>query len=260
MTDPFPPAGEGPWELRFTRRALADLGAASSREHPGDIQAVRRAATYPRVVDDFLQKRLDRPDAPGDPLHSVGRPDVISLHSAAGGRAATWYDPTTHVVWFLGFTPEHDYSRFEARAADGQLLPDEDDEVQLELEREQRDFESRVRPGISELVRRAIATPGAPHRGTVGGILELELSALVVRSPDAVLGDVWIVVHLPLKPTVADVPGWPGPDLLISLAAVVGDGDLDYPAELPTDGGWRPLDRATELGIVLRNVVLPTEP
>lgn len=160
----------------------------------------------------------------------------------------------------LGFTPEHDYALFEERAAAGQLLPDEDDEVQLELEREQRDFEVRVRPGVLELVRRAVAAPGVPHRGTVGGILQLELSALVVRSEDALLGDVWIVVHLPLQATASDVPGWPGPNLLTSLAAVVGDGDLDYLAELPTEEGWRPLDPATELGIILRNVVLPAEP
>lgn len=118
MTEAFPPVGEAPWELRFTRRALTDIGAASAKDHPGDLQAVRRVSTYPRVVDDFLQKR----------------------------------------------------------------------------------------------------------------------------------------------PVAADVPGWPGTNLLATLAALVGDGDLDYPAGLPTEGGWRPLDPATELGIVLRNVMLPTQP
>ena len=27
MSDPFPPVGEQPWELRFTRRGLDDIGA-----------------------------------------------------------------------------------------------------------------------------------------------------------------------------------------------------------------------------------------
>lgn len=49
----------------------------------------------------------------------MGRPDIISLHTAAGGRAATWYDPDNAVVWLLGFTPEHDYTVFEQRAAAG---------------------------------------------------------------------------------------------------------------------------------------------
>jgi hypothetical protein len=93
VTDPFPPVGEQPWGLRFTRRGLDDIGATSAWRHPGDVQAVRRVSTYPRVVDDFVHKQLDLPDAPGEPLHSVGRPDIVSLHSAAGGRAITWHDP-----------------------------------------------------------------------------------------------------------------------------------------------------------------------
>jgi hypothetical protein len=97
------------------------------------------------------------PDAPGEPLHSVGRPDIVSLHSAAGGRAITWHDPDVQVVWLLGFTPEHDCCLFERRAAAGQLLPDEQDEVQLELERERRDFESQIRPGLEQLLHQAIA-------------------------------------------------------------------------------------------------------
>ena len=46
----------------------------------------------------------------------------------------------------MGFTPQHDYSLFETRAARGELLPDEDDRVLLELEREELDFELRVDP------------------------------------------------------------------------------------------------------------------
>lgn len=260
MTDPFPSVGEEAWELRFTRRALADIGALAASDSPGDMQTIRKAATYPRIVDDFTSKRQERPDAPGDPLHSVGRPDVISLHSAAGGRAATWHDADTRVVWLLGFTAEHDYTLFEQRAASGGLLPDEDDEVQLELEREQQDFEERIRPGVIELVRRGAAAAGTPQRGTVGGILRIELSAAVVRYDDRALGDVWITVHLPLEPAASEVPGWPGADLLVTLASVIGPGDLDYSTHVPTQDGWRPLDPGAELGLVLRNVMLPTDP
>ncbi len=260
MTDPFPPVGEQPWELRFTRRGLDDIGATSAWRHPGDVQAVRRVSTYPRVVDDFVHKRLDRPDAPGEPLHSVGRPDIVSLHSAAGGRAITWHDPDVQVVWLLGFTPEHDYGLFERRAAAGQLLPDEQDEVQLELEREQRDFESQIRPGLEQLLHQAIAQPSIPKRGTVGGLLRLEVSAVVVPAGDGLLGDLWLVVHLPLAPTAADVPGWPGPNLLVTLAAILGQGDLDYPTELPDESGWRSVEPASELAIALRNVELVADP
>lgn len=251
--------GVEPWELRFTARALDDLGAASAKDKPGDIAAVRRVATYQRAVDDFMQKRKDRPDAPGEPLHDVGRPDIVGLHSAAGGRAATWHDRENHVVWFLGFTPNHEYGRFEDRAAAGDLLPDEDDEVQLELEREQRDFEVRVRDGLLELVSRATSSPHRPCRGLIGEMLRLELSAVVVPLGDEFLGDIWIVVHLPLQGDAGKVPGWPGSDLLETLAAIAGqgDGDIDYPSTIPTEDGWKPLDPAEEMAIVLQTVALP---
>ncbi|QBI20752.1 hypothetical protein ER308_15065 [Egibacter rhizosphaerae] len=162
----------------------------------------------------------------------------------------------TSFVWFLGFTPEHDYTLFERRAEVGHLLPDEDDEVQLELEREQLDFESRIRPGVLELVRRAVAAPMVPHRGTVGGLLRVELSVAVVHDGGEAVGDVWLIVHLPLQPDAAQVPGWPGSDLLTTVAGVIGAGDLDYDSQVPTEDGWRPLDPETELGIVVRNVEL----
>ena len=168
----------------------------------------------------------------------------------------TWYDPDNAVVWFLGFTPEHDYTRFEQRAAAGDLLPDEDDEVLLELEREERDFLTRIRPGLQELLDRAVATPGRPRRGTVGGILQLELSATVIRAGDDTLGDVWIVVHLPLKPQASEVPGWPRSDLMVTLAAAIGADELDFTAQIPAEEGWRELDHSSEMAVVARNVVL----
>lgn len=64
-------------------------------------------------------------------------------------------------------------------------------------------------------------------------------------------------MHLPLQPDAAAVPGWPGSDLLRALAGTVGQGELDYTNVIPADDGWRQLDLATELGVVVRNVVLP---
>ena len=257
MSETFPTVGDQPWELRFTRRALADLGADAARDTPGDIATVRQTATHTRVIDDFVSKRQERPDAPGTPLHSVGRPDIISLHSTAGGRAITWYDPAAQVVWFLGFTSQHNYMLFEQRAATDDLLPDEQDEVHLELEREQRDFQTRIRPGLTELIGRAVSQPDTPQRGTVGGLLQLELTALVVDSGDAALADVWLIVHLPLQPEASEVPGWPGGDLLETLAGMLGRGELDFSEQIPEGPGhWRSLDPATELAIVVRNIVL----
>ncbi len=77
-----------------------------------------------------------------------------------------------------------------------------------------------------------------PQRATVGGLLRLQVSAVVVVPTDVgLLGDIWLIVHLPLAATPADVPGWPGPNLPITLAAILGDGDLDYPSQLPDEHG-----------------------
>jgi hypothetical protein len=257
VIEAFPAVGDDPWELRFTRRALTDLGADAARDTPGDIAAVRQAATHTRVSDDFVSKRQERPDAPGTPLHSVCRPDIISLHSTAGGRAATWHDPAAQVVWFLGFTSKHDYTLFEQRATTGDLLPDEQDEVHLELEREQRDFQTRIRPGLTELIARAVSQAGTPQRGTIGGLLQLELTALVIRSDGDALADVWLSVHLPLQPEASEVPGWPGGDLLMTLAGMLGRGELDFDDQIPEGPEhWRALDPAAELAIVVRNIAL----
>ena len=94
-------------------------------------------------------------------------------------------------MWFLGLTRKQDYALLEQRATTGDLLSDEHDEVHLELECEQRDFQTRIRPGLTELIGRAVSQAGTPQRGTIGGLLQLERTALVLRSDDNALADIW---------------------------------------------------------------------
>lgn len=100
-----------------------------------------------------------------------------------------------------------------------------------------------------------MSQPGSPQRGTVGGLLQFELSALVIRSDDDALADVWLSVHLPLQPEASDVPGWPGGDLLVTLAGMLGRGERHE--QIPEGPGhWRAFDPAAELVIIVRNIAL----
>jgi hypothetical protein len=117
------------------------------------------------MVGEFRDQRTRNPRSIGGQLHSVGRGDIDPLHGTDGIRAATWFDEKSGVCWFLALTPEHDYKLMEARAASQQLLSDEDDEVILEVEREELDFELRVRTGVRRLTGEAVAHPKQPWMG-----------------------------------------------------------------------------------------------
>lgn len=199
----YPQVPGDAYELRFTLRALADLGADACS--PGDLDAVRDGTPWPAIVDKFAGQRAIDPRGTEPPLHGMGVPDVDALHGPAGQRAATWYDQDLGVVWFLGFTAEHDYTLLERRAAEGDLLPCEDDEVVLELDLENRDFFERVGPGVEKLIVDAWQQPGQTQRGTVGG----DVLRLDVVIDDAALGDVFICVRLPFGPGAQALRDWP---------------------------------------------------
>lgn len=122
-------------------------------------------------------------------------------------------------------------------------------------------FELRIGPGLAYLVTEAINHPGQPVKGTVGALMRLEVSAIVVQVGASDLVDLTLIVHLPLVVGGASAPpDWPGTELLIRLAELATSQDfasleLDYPTSAPPGGGLRPIDRATELPISVRNWV-----
>lgn len=257
--DEYPevPKPEECWELRFTARALDDIGCPRDVD-PGSMPAVRRGATHKSIVDEFVTQRTLSLQPTQGYLHSVG-PGVAALHGPAGGRAATWFDTETGVCWFVGFTPNHDYGVLEDRAAVDELLPSPEDEQLLELFRLELDFASRIRTGLNKLVQDAAEEPGNPHRGMIGGILQLEVTATVVPlSESDVLADVYLAVRLPLEEQRADVPEWPGNELLERLVELVDPAAAaDYsPQAIPTPDGTRPIDYASEMVVVARSVTL----
>ncbi len=262
MPDDYPPIDDG-YQLRFTRRALDDLGCPPGVA-PGSIEDVRRATVHKPIVDKLATQRSTVPTGTEDPMRNVGRSDIYSLHGPAGGRACTWYDDDAGVCWFLGFTPQHDYALFEDRAANDDLLPSVDDETIFEIEQEELDFDQRIGPGLRQLVDLAERAPNAPQRATVGLLLRLEVCVELLVVEDDSLSDLTISVRLP--PVVEGAvppPDWSDEPLLERLVASVdpdrSSDEVEWnPASLPSGpaeegAGQRRVDHAREVAVRLPN-------
>lgn len=259
MPDTGPGAGEPSirelaYELRLTMRALYDL-ACPADTAPGDLDGIEHATRQRAIVRKFRALRRDVPTGTQPPMRDVGRPDVYSLHGPDGDRACTWYDDDAEVCWFLGWVAQHDYTEFENRAVNHELLPDEDDYTVLEVERENLDFEHRIAPGIRQMVGEAIETPNTPVRCTVGDLLALDVTVEVVPVDGEVIADLYITVGVP--PLDEPPEGWPGRDLPIRLAELAtrspaDDLILTFPADVPgSDGRPRPIDFGSELAVLV---------
>lgn len=257
MTGDYPPAPdpETEWELRFTQRALEDLRVRHLE--PSSLDQIEARTPWPGIVREFRQQRSLSLEATQGYLSMRGLPGIAALHGPGSGRACTWFDPDTSVCWFLGFTPSHEYRLLEARAACDELLPTEEDEVLLEVFREELDFDTRVRPGVLHLVSQALRSPETPCRGTVGQLLRLEIAAVVVPvDVDSGLSDVYLSVTYPL-PHPTSVPDWPGAELLARVGNIVSNGTsiVCYTDRVPIgDGQWRKVDPAREWAVIVPSV------
>ena len=191
-------------------------------------------------------------------MRRVGQGDIYSLHGPVGERACTWFDEELEVCWFLGFSPQHNYEEFERRASRGELVPSEEDFAIVYQER--GDFEYLVTSGVEALVTAAWRAHGVPQRGTVGGLLALEVTAIVIEidvAPgESALGALYLLIQQPpLKSGRAAPANWPGAVVLGRLAEIATGQDYDTldaqtPVEVPSgDGSLRPVDFAKELAI-----------
>lgn len=262
MTDAggdFPPVDdEADYELRFTRRALDDLGCPADIG-PGDLDAVEASTQYRDIVRSFRDQRSASPTGTGGSMRGVGRRDVHALHGPVGQRACTWFDEESKVCWFLGWVPQHDYAEFETRAANDELLPSLHDETVLEVERETLDFTFRVGPGLRRMLAEALDTPGTSILRTVGDLLQLDVTVEAIVVDGDRIADVYITTRVP--PLEAPPPGWPGRELPTRLAQLavgrVDEDEIEFPTEVPDgDGAMRPVDFGSELAVVVRGLML----
>ncbi len=257
--DRFPPVESSSFELRFTHRALVDLRARDAS--PADLAAVGRVTPWSSIVGEFFNQRTAQPTGTGGALSNVGRGDIEPLHGPAGGRAATWFDRGRSICWFLGFSPRHNYRLFEERAANGELMPSADDLRTIDRDQSQVDFGDRVVLGLHSLVRRAVQSPRAAQRGTVGSLLRLDLAAVVEVLDDRGLADLYVAVQLPVPIEGAlRPPDWPGPRLIPRLA-VLATGlpgpKLEVPATMPNGQVDRRINPSKELPFVVRDWEFP---
>lgn len=259
--DEYPPLTEAAYELRFTRRALADLGCTSDVS-PGDINAVLAAAKHTAIVEEFRDQRTIAPIGTRGSMRNVVRHDIHALRGPVGERACTWFEEAAGVCWFLGWVAQHDFTELEERAANGELLPDVEDLTTLTRERQNVDFATVIGLGIRTMVNLALDAPDRPVRRTIGSLLQLDVAVEAVPIEDTTLADIYITVKVP---PLHDPPqGWPGSELPIRLAELATDEEadalhLEYPERVPTeDGASRQIDFAQELAVVVRGWALPT--
>lgn len=251
------------WTIRRgtgIRASFHDAGAHRPQLPRGhrtdDIEGIEDSTHRRAIVKKFRLVRREVPTGTRTPMRDVGRPDVYSLHGPDGDRACTWYDDEAGVCWFLGWVAQHDYTEFETRAANHELLPDEDDYTILEVERENLDFDQRIGPGIQAMVAEAFASPNSAIKGTVGDLLVLHVTVEIVLVDDEVLADLYITVGVP---PLEDPPeGWPGRELPVRLAELAtglpaDDLVLGFPAEVPgSHGPPRPIDFGSQLAVVVQ--------
>jgi hypothetical protein len=256
VTDDFPPVSNA-YELRVTLRARADLGVGTDVA-PDNIDEIIRSTTYRSLVKKFVELRGQNPNGTDAPMRNVGRPDIFSLHGRDGVRACTWFDSDSGVCWLLGCVDQHDYSVFESRALNGELLPGVDDLEILYATR--NNFNQLVAGDLEVLVSRAATRPGHAVRGTVGGILRLEVSIVAIVVGTDNLVDLFITVRLPIFRQNSPRPeGWPGETLLEQLALLATglsehELTLSSPTHVPYQGTMRPLDPAREISIRIENL------
>lgn len=194
-------------------------------------------------------------------MRNVGRPDIYSLHGRRGVRAATWYDSETEVCWLLGVVKQHNYAEFEARAANNELLPDEDDYAVFF--QESQSFDGLVQQGVQKMLAAAIAAPQFPQRAALGGLVKTEVTVVLEWIDFSQIADIFIAVRLPPLPRHSAEPsGWPGKHLVERLAELALGADFETldcrtPLHIPIGSQkWRILDPAKEIALVVCNVDL----
>ncbi|HTO01725.1 MAG TPA: hypothetical protein VL068_13730 [Microthrixaceae bacterium] len=232
---------------------------------PFDVDSIVKRTQRRDIVMKFFDQRREVPTGTESPLDRMGRPDIYSLHGRSGERAATWFDEANGVCWLLGVVPQHDYSDLENRAANGELMPSQEDYELLFLAR--NNFDDQVASGLSQLLERAFDDPEVPQRGEVGGLLRLEVSIIVVEINETDLTDLYILVRQPPRAPGVDLPdGWPGSELMERLAELATDQpfkDLstEFPSLVPSGiGQQRPVRFDQELAIEIHEIDQPYKP
>jgi hypothetical protein len=147
------PDARGSWDLAVTRRCRTeDLGLRADEDWREHLTRVSALAAF----DERRSQRVGILPVP-----------VFTLHSAED-RGATWYDDQEDIVWLLAVAPNHGYDYFPHLAQRGQLLPTEDDYLELEADLPDRFELERIGRHAREIRTEATARPGEVVDGVLG--------------------------------------------------------------------------------------------
>jgi hypothetical protein len=235
-------------QLRLTRHALEDLG----------LQADVLARTCAREYEDahpfvrgFVDRRSQNPQGQETTALPVTNAVVYNLHFGRL-RGLTWYDEESDVVWLLGVgwheskSREDAYNMLKRRDENGELMPTEQDYLDLEMSWEEaRSFAATVAEEAPALAAQARGAGGTEVRGLIAGRLEVGVVVIVVADDQDQerLEEIWVAFSLPPQSGPCELPPqseW----LTVVLAAMVPvpitAADLRFGGDFPRDGGSRP--------------------
>ena len=215
------------YELRVTRRALADIDMKSLAGPSFDLEANRESHV---ILEAFCSKRGNSPV--GQERTQGIKAPVYNLHAQDPWRAVTWHDIDEGVVWLLAVTP-HNYAEFVARANSGNLQPTTQDYADLEVSRsvippamEEGEVLELIAEEGASLVAAALDTPNLEVRGTLASSLDIGIVAEVIVDGSAG-ADVYIAFRMPPRPGAA----LPASLIEACVAAMLPDawsGDIDW--------------------------------
>ena len=235
-------------QFRLTRRALGDLGL-SIQDY-----ASRPASDYTDahdVVRVFVERRRQSPVGQEWTNLPVTAARAYNLHFGRL-RALTWHDEDAGVVWLLGVGWHesgslHDaYEVLKARDQAGNLMPDEQDYLDLEMSFEEtQSFVMQVSQEAPALVEQARRTPGTEVRGVIAGRLGVGVVVEVVVIPgeDESLEEIWVGFEMPPLQGTTELPPQPKWIMAVLAAMVpvnVSGEALDFSGSFPRVGGSKP--------------------
>lgn len=167
-------------------------------------------------------------------------------------RDLTWHDADSNVVWLLGVgwhesgSLDDAYAVLKARDQAGNLMPSEQDYLDLEMSYEEtHTFVVRVSQEAPALVEQARQAASTEVRGVIAGRLGVGVLVEVVVIPgeDESLEEIWVGFEMPPIEGATELP--PQPEWIMAVLAAmvpanVSADALDFSGSFPRVGGSKP--------------------
>jgi hypothetical protein len=185
------------YQLRVTRRALADLGL-SVELHAG-LVADDFVESH-EVVRAFIKQRGQMPEGQETTTLPATAAVVFNLHHGRY-RALTWFDRPRRIVWLLGVgyhesgSREDAYAVLKRRDEAGELFPTEQD--YRDVVPDTRSFLAAAWRELPRLLQRAEGHVGTPVAATIHDVLDVEILIDPVQVEGETFAETTVRFHMP---------------------------------------------------------------